>query len=383
MAGRREAIMTDIAIEPKRVEAASRPRLALLALGFRAHLPLFALALIIVSAETWAELYFRLPVQAGFAQTIVLCMIGGLPAIVVSVAIERLVHLVRHVKPKSPIAALSKEMWAYLGDRRRLANGIPAYLALVALIYAYGRLKPVIPSLHPFSWDATLHHLDKALHFGVEPWRLLQPVFGNLPMTILIDTVYCLWFAAMYFVFTHYAFAVRHTVARWRFFIAFFLVWSIGGMLLAVCFSSAGPVFYTLAGNAADPYAPLMAQIRGYGESWPLFALEAQKLLADSYRGGEGGLIAGISAMPSLHNATATLLAFAGFQISRKLGWAGIAFAAGIFLGSIHLGWHYAVDGYFGIAFAMLIWWVSGPIARAIGGDEPSLRFAEALDGRF
>ena len=31
-----------------------------------------------------------------------------------------------------------------------------------------------------------------------------------------------------------------------------------------------------------------------------------------------------------------------------------------IFLGSIHLGWHYAIDGYFGAALAVVCWWLTG-----------------------
>lgn len=372
--------MSDIAVQSATAPTVSRQRLALLALGFRAHAPLLLLALFIVGLETLAELYFQLPQQTGFAMTIVLCMVGGLPAIVVSVAVERLIYLARFVKPKHPLPALAREMWAFLSDPKRLANGIPAYLALVLLIYAFGRFKPGIPAIQPFVWDVAFYEIDRMLHFGVDPWRLLQPIFGNTIMTIAIDGVYCLWFAVMYFGFTQYAFTKRYTVERMRFFIAFFLVWSVGGMVLAVVFSSAGPVYFTLAGNTFDPYAALMSQLHEVGKVWPLFALNAQKLLAQSYLGQGELAIAGISAMPSLHNATAALLAFAGFQVSRKLGWAGVAFAVAILLGSVHLGWHYAVDGYAGVAIAAVIWWVALPIAKLLARFQPSREFEAALN---
>ena len=35
-----------------------------------------------------------------------------------------------------------------------------------------------------------------------------------------------------------------------------------------------------------------------------------------------------------------------------------------ILLGSVHLGWHYAIDGYFSIAAVLVIRWLSGRFSR-------------------
>ena len=52
-----------------------------------------------------------------------------------------------------------------------------------------------------------------------------------------------------------------------------------------------------------------------------------------------------------------------GFASSKKwLGYLLSVFAALIFVGSIHLGWHYAIDGYAGAAVALVCWWVAGKI---------------------
>ena len=67
--------------------------------------------------------------------------------------------------------------------------------------------------------------------------------------------------------------------------------------------------------------------------------------------------------MPSMHNATAVLFALLGWQVSRAHGIALTFFAILIFIGSIHLGWHYAIDSYAGIAIACVTWWVAGKIA--------------------
>jgi hypothetical protein len=49
------------------------------------------------------------------------------------------------------------------------------------------------------------------------------------------------------------------------------------------------------------------------------------------------------------------------------------AYAVVIFIGSVHLGWHYAIDGYAGIAGTWLIWkfagFVLGPRAPSPGQE--------------
>jgi hypothetical protein len=46
------------------------------------------------------------------------------------------------------------------------------------------------------------------------------------------------------------------------------------------------------------------------------------------------------------------------------LGRAFLAFLALMLLGSVHLGWHYAIDGYAGIAGTIVLWWGCGRLLR-------------------
>ena len=70
--------------------------------------------------------------------------------------------------------------------------------------------------------------------------------------------------------------------------------------------------------------------------------------------------------MPSVHVASAVLFVFFGFGISRWLGWVMVGFASAIFLGSILLGWHYAIDGYAGAALAIVMWYAADAIVRRV-----------------
>jgi hypothetical protein len=64
----------------------------------------------------------------------------------------------------------------------------------------------------------------------------------------------------------------------------------------------------------------------------------------------------GITAMPSLHIAGVTLFAIAARALNRRLGTLFVTYAVVILLGSVHLGWHYARDGYASIVLTLTIW---------------------------
>jgi hypothetical protein len=68
------------------------------------------------------------------------------------------------------------------------------------------------------------------------------------------------------------------------------------------------------------------------------------------------GMGSGISAFPSLHLAITTLIVLAAFQLRAWLGWVMAAYLCVIMAGSVHLGWHYAIDGYFAIAATFVLW---------------------------
>jgi hypothetical protein len=61
-----------------------------------------------------------------------------------------------------------------------------------------------------------------------------------------------------------------------------------------------------------------------------------------------------------MHVGSATLLALFGWRLNRAAGIALTIFAVLIMLGSVHLGWHYAIDGYVAALGTTLIWFITG-----------------------
>jgi hypothetical protein len=286
-----------------------------------------------------------------------------IPAALAALFYSRLFHLAFIVKPASPTAMIIADAKSFLTSPRHWFNGLPIVFAMILFNKAVLESKPAIPLIRPFEWDETFATLDRTLHFGVDPWRLLQPFLGYDAVTFAINLIYCFWFLALFGLWFYFAFAGKMSALRTRFFLAYMIAWWIGGGILAVVFSSAGPCYYGLLGLPTDPFAPLMSYLNEVNTRLPIWALDAQKFLWDGYAGVTGRPL-GISAFPSMHNAMAVIFALAGMQLSRSLGRLLWLNAAVILVGSVHLGWHYAVDGYAAILIALAAWWIAGPIAR-------------------
>ena len=287
----------------------------------------------------------------------------SLPAALVTLFFVRMFVYAFVTRPPSPTAALIADTLRMLRSPRRFINGLPVLTAMVMFNKAMLDLKPSIPALVPFAWDEAFMKLDRVLHLGRDPWLLLDGVLGLPFLTLAINFVYCFWFLAMFTFWFWFAFQDRYTELRTRFFLTWMITWWLGGGLMALYFSSAGPAYYGAIGLAPDPFAPLMAYLRQVNDIYPIWALDTQDMLWQAYAVKDIPFL-GISAFPSMHNATAAIIAIAALRLNRRLGVALIIYGAVILVGSVHLGWHYAVDGYVGILLAMLAWWLMGPIVR-------------------
>jgi PAP2 superfamily len=342
------------------VQAPSRGSLLLLSL--RQQWIFFVIPLLYVATTSW---FLRDVPEAKVAsiKALVMGMITlTLPAGLVAVFLFRLGQYALVLKPESPTRQMITDVAGLFRKPAAIITGLPLLAAMVIFNKGMLELKPMIPYVNPFAWDVTFASLDRTLHGGFDVWTLLQPLLGYDYVSFGISIFYNFWFLALFGCFTWFGFATRPSVNRTQFFLSYMLTWWIGGGLLAVAFSSAGPVYYSGIGLSPDPFAPLMAYLRDVDLRLPIWSLDTQQLLWDGYTGKTSPI--GISAFPSMHNASALLFAFATWRRSRALGIAFAIYCGIILVGSVHLGWHYAVDGYAGLALAALCWWLSGFAAR-------------------
>ena len=79
-------------------------------------------------------------------------------------------------------------------------------------------------------------------------------------------------------------------------------------------------------------------------------------MLLSSYISASPGVGGGISAAPSMHVSVATLNALFLSRYGKAPSILAWGYCLVIFLGSVHLGWHYAVDGYIAFGMTLLIW---------------------------
>lgn len=263
-------------------------------------------------------------------------------------------------RPRELLRWLISDIREKLCDWDLLADTAIVFLSVMIMASTYIYLKDMIPVLHPFALDPVLSQLDRTLHGGVDPWRLLWPVLGTPFVTTALNVAYHLWFFLLYIGVFAATFDRRDPTRRTVFLVAFCLVWIVGGNLIATGLSSAGPVYSQVLGFG-DQYVAQMEGLKALNEISPVWSLKVQDILIQNYLAD--GPIRGISAMPSMHVANATLLALFGFTYARWLGWTMTVFAGIIMAASVHLGWHYAVDGYAGVLVALASWRVARILA--------------------
>ncbi len=241
-------------------------------------------------------------------------------------------------------------------DVRTLASVLTIFLLAAPFNSAFVSFKQSLPLVHPFQWDSTLMKLDSGLHFGHQAWEWMRFLLKYPLLIRIIDKAYMAWFILLTGSCLWMAWTRRRDLRR-CYLVSALLTWIVLGSGFATLFSSVGPCYYAKVVKSGDsPYAPLMERLSEIDRETPLKAVYNQEGLWEAYQQGTWLPFGGISAMPSIHVAIATLYALLAFNIRRWLGYIFAAYALLIQVGSVILGWHYAVDGYMGIALTIAIW---------------------------
>ncbi len=233
---------------------------------------------------------------------------------------------------KRPFAHVVQE-WPII--RRSGVCVLIAGLNMIAFMW----IKPLLNYLVPFWADPLFADIDHVLFLGHEPWAL----FTWLNSSLTAIFYHRGWFAMMILALLVISKAPP-SPEKSAVMLSYFVLWSVVGPLIHTLFPAAGPVFF--------------AQM-GYGDRFAgLYGAPETELLAGYlwaiYSSTSFGPGSGISAMPSMHIATTVWMIIGFYILARR--WVVPTAIAGllIFLLSISLGWHYAIDGIVGAASAVL-----------------------------
>ena len=271
-------------------------------------------------------------------------------------------ELFRH-RPQSPVAHL-KARYSAPAFKRGLAAGLPMMIVAIVLLPYFSKMKSAIPLFNDYTWDARFIAWDRAIFFGHDAWELLQPIIGYPVVTALLALLYHLWFLLLYPGVMFFAFAKIDSQVRRQFFLSYVLSWTLIGGFMATMLASVGPVFVgPMFGDTT--FDAQMAYLNAANEQVPVMTLRVQAMLLEWYASAEDGLGSGITAMPSMHCAIAFLYWIAMRRISKAWGAFFAVFFFITWISSVHLAYHYAVDGPVSLLAVAAIWAMSQRIITA------------------
>lgn len=289
-----------------------------------------------------------------------LYMVAGFALLVFDAAFM----LFRH-KPDSPTRFLIDTYRERLTNPRVIAS-VPAFALIIVFMPFFSKLKSMIPLFNDFKWDAAFVAWDRAIFFGYDAWEVLQPVFGYPVITAAMAGLYHAWMLLIYAGTIFFLFYKAGAVIRREYLVGFFLIWTVIGGGMATWLASVGPCF--VGPILGDPtFDAQMAYLNQANEQVPILTLHVQDLLLNWYHAGERGLGSGITAMPSMHVSMAMLFWLAIRRVNRHAGWFFFVFLILIWMGSVHLAYHYAVDGLVSVIATAFVWKLS--VAIVAGWD--------------
>jgi hypothetical protein len=287
--------------------------------------------------------------------------VGLMGAMLVALLMIHAVYVMAAIRPKRLFAELARHYRASLFRTDRVAHALPVMILLVVFFNSFTVLKTSVPRIAPFAWDVAFEAADRWLHGGAAPWTLLQPWFErNLAAPHYLNLAYLLWFFMLWLIVVWQICRLQSPQLRAQFLGTLVLCWILLGTFGSFLLSSAGPCYFGRVTGFADPYEPLMAYLRQANEVAVVWSLQTQEMLWRLYAGQEIGFGGGISAMPSMHVAMAFLIMLLAARLHRLLGIGAFLYFILVLLGSVQLGWHYAVDGYVSAVATGLIWWAVG-----------------------
>ncbi len=238
---------------------------------------------------------------------------------------------------------------------------VASLFALTVTVSCFTVYKGTVVGAGGYGFDAMFIAWDRTIFAGNDPWVLTHAMLPSVYATKVIDILYHPTFLPMVVGFIVCIAAKAKTPLRYTYMVAYLASFVIIGMITASALHSAGPIYEGTLFGDGQTFDELAKRLAAQNtEAGPFSAVFAQGYLLQLNEQGTTGIGGGISAMPSMHIVLAFLWVFAAYHLNRVLGIVVTFYAIVIWFGSVHLGWHYFVDGLVGLIMLSVIWYVAG-----------------------
>lgn len=261
-----------------------------------------------------------------------------------------LLYLLYTALRRQPLRAYLKRIL----DWRWLFLSLRLWVVFIVFTFGYFWLKVCVPLVNTRLWDEALWRLDSLLHLGFSPSLFMVELTRGTLMMPLLDRWYGWWLLSISLSLAFFC-SFPTQLARRQFLFSCVLLWTMGAWIY-IALPAVGPIY--VFSEVWQEIVPQIPQADG-----------AHRLLWENYQrvlaGRDTGLLRafnptrGVAAMPSLHVGGHWLVMLWARRLARPLWVPALVGTALTFLGSIVTGWHYAVDGYIGIALAQGAYWLA------------------------